>query len=192
MRLNYLVSYFSVVLIVLMLSGCLGGDSRAIPDKEIKTYLGAYEINFNLTSKYDYDLSRPNSIYKEHEYSSGSYYRPAYKSETRTIVDKNGFDHFDVTVVEYDFPQTRTTEALTEELTGGSKPWSGKWTTYEIGDAFQHTYRVKDSGACIEAACWLDEKTMLKIFTCGWDIPYSREYFNVTDTLESLRTRKYR
>jgi len=178
MRLIYL-AFFLGVIIALAMSGCLSGDG----DKSttpITTYLGAYEISFNLTSKYDYDLSRPNQLHD----ITGSPYWPDQKSETRTIMDKlPNLRKFDVTIIEYHLPQAHTMEALDDELWGGQKG-TATWTTYKSDSEFQHTYRVLDK-VSLSAACWLDETTMLKIYALEFD----REDF--INTLKSLRTRKF-
>jgi len=185
MRLDYLVFCLSVV--VLVMSGCLGGGDTK-PDTPFKTYLGTYEISFNLTSEYDYYLGRPNPFHE----SVGSSYFPDYKSFTRTIEDKtNSMYSFDVSIIEYALPQAQTMEALDNWLWMGKKGTS-TWTTYASDSEFQHTYRVMDKGPYINAACWLDEKTMLTIGASGWDIPYDRKDFNITNILKSLRTKKYR
>jgi hypothetical protein len=151
-------------------------------------YLGAYEISFNLTTKYDYNLGRPNDFHR----ITGSSYFPDQKWYTRTIEDKtNSMYHFDVTIIEYALPQARTIKALNDKLWAGKKGTS-TWTTYDSDREFQHTYRVMDKGSYIEAACWLDEKTMLTIDAIGWDISSDRrEYFNITNILKSLRTQKF-
>jgi len=184
MRLNYLALCLSVV--VLVMSGCLGGGGEPKPDTPFKTYLGTYVISFNLTSEYDYNLGVPNHFHE----SKGSSYFPDYKMYTRIIEDKtNSMYHFDVSVIEYSLPQAQTMEALNDELST-AKEYTAMWTTYDSDHEFQHTYRVKDFGY-IEAVCWLDEKNMLRIYADGWDIRHDGENFNITNILKSLRTRKY-
>lgn len=187
MRLNYLMSCLSVV-IILVMSGCLGGGGGTIPDKSIKTYLGAYEISFNLTSKYDYVLDHPH-LFDERK---GSSYFPDFKEYTRTIEGKTDYmDHFDVSIYEFALPQVRNNQEVIEKLLEGGKEYP-VWKTYDADLDFQHKYQVMDDGVAITAACWLDEKTMLAVYAIGFDLPYGREYFNFTNILKSIRTRKYK
>ncbi len=178
MRLICLVFYLSSVL---AMSGCLGGNENTKTDIPFELGLGWYTVNFALPYD-DYEVKTLSEFRTNGSGWGGEHSWPAYTSYQRKIEGEySRHSLFSVIVAHYDEPQDQTLEALTHALSIGEKG-PAEWATYESDSEFQHTYRVMKKGIGQDAACWLDEKTMLEITALNFE---QEEFIK---TLKSIRT----